>query len=139
MEPKVFRTGEPVTAEFMTEVAQAVSNAEKKSDKAVNDSQAAKSDAADALTKSTLAESTANSANTMSNTAQNAAQLALEKAQEVERRANNHEFDGRDGTVVQEKGLFAFMIENGELCVYFSGDEVPNLSIDANGELIYNY
>ncbi len=139
MKPKVFRAGEPVTAEFMTEVAQAVSNAEKKSDKAVNDSEQAKTKSEEALRKSEDAKVESNVANSVSAEAQYAAQLALEKAQEVERRANNHEFDGRDGTVVQEKGLFAFTIENGELCVYFSGDEAPSLSIDANGELIYNY
>lgn len=139
MEPKVFRTGEPVTAEFMTEVAQSVSNAEKKSDKAVNDSEQAKTKSEEAFRKSEDAKAESNVANSVSAEAQYAAQLALEKAQEVERKANNHEFDGRDGTVIQEKGLFAFTVENGELVVHFSGEEKPNLEIDTNGELIYNY
>lgn len=140
MEPKEFRTGEPVTAELMTRVVQSVITAEQKASMAIVDSEEARlqAEAANNISDYVLQETIA--LNEKSLELQNAAQKALSDVSNLVERANNHEFDGRDAVVTQGNGMFAFSIENGELYVYFSGEEQPNISIDeTTGELIYNY
>ena len=140
MEAKVFKTGEPVTAEFMTEVSQTVALAERKSKLAADESQLAVNTSQQASTKADEAADKSDSALKASGNAESNAALALEKASAVEQMAVNHRFDGAPGVITEAKGLFAFQIENGELCVYYEGEEKPNLSIDpATGELIYNF
>ena len=49
----------------------------------------------------------------LSTNAKSESQSALAKVIDLETRANNHEFDGKDGAIVEQSGLLAFAIENG--------------------------
>ena len=140
MEARVYKTGEPITAEFMTDVALSVDRAVEVSTKAGNDAAIAIEESAHALSVAENAAAESNNAKILSYDAKYESQTALEKVRALETRANNHEFDGKDGVIVEQSGLLAFAIENGELVVYCAGNEAPNLTIDATtGELIYNF
>lgn len=62
--------------------------------------------------------------------------IALEKATEVEERANSGEFNA---ALVEADGMFGFQVVNGELIMSYSGSEAPNISLNENGELVYNF
>lgn len=81
MEYKVFRTGEPVTAQTMTDIVTAVVNAE--------------NNAAEAKTKSEQAEANAQTARANSEQVLAKVDGAYDKAVEVERKAANGEFNGK--------------------------------------------
>ena len=140
MEARVYKTGEPITAEFMTDVAHSVAGAVDVSTKAGDAAATAREKSAQALSVAENAAAKSNNAWELSTNAKSESQSALAKVIDLETRANNHEFDGKDGTIVEQSGLLAFAIENGELVVYCAGNEAPNLTIDATtGELIYNF
>lgn len=140
MEARVYKTGEPITAEFMTDVARSVAKAVEVSTKAGDDAAIAREESAQALSAAGNAAVESSDALRLSTNAKSESQSALAKVIDLETRANNHEFDGKDGTIVEQSGLLAFAIENGELVVYCAGNEAPNLTIDATtGELIYNF
>lgn len=46
---------------------------------------------------------------------------------------------GRDAVVVPTQGLFGFQVQDGNLVLSYSDPTAPNLSIDGNGNLIFNY
>ncbi|MCM1289487.1 MAG: hypothetical protein NC132_02405 [Corallococcus sp.] len=139
MQARVFKTGEQVTAEIMTEVVESVVSAEQNAAEAKSDSQKAAFDAAEARMQSDTALTDSQTASALSVSANSAAQIALEKATAVEQKAANGGFDGRNGIIAAQTGFVGFAIENGDLCVYCDGDQTPNFSLSEDGELIYNY
>lgn len=58
---------------------------------------------------------------------------------EVERKLASGELNGANGVTAETKGMFGFQIEDGNLYVVYSGDTAPDLQIDGNGNLIYNF
>ena len=126
MEARVYKTGEPITAEFMTDVARSVAGAVEVSTKAGDDAAIAREESAQALSVAGNAAVESSDALRLSTNAKSESQSALAKV--------------KDGAIVEQSGLLAFAIENGELVVYCAGNEAPNLTIDATtGELIYNF
>lgn len=81
MEYKIFKSGEPVTAEFMTDLVKEVVDAE--------------NNAAEAKTKSEQADENAQAAKTNSEQVLAKVDGAYDKAVEVERKAINGEFNGK--------------------------------------------
>jgi len=152
MEPKVFRSGEPVTAEFMTELTHSVAEAETKSLAAKSAAESAKTvsnaaqSTADAASERALsafneanrAQSIADAANTASAEAVSVAIEALNKAADLTERANSGEFNGTNGIAVEKDGYFAFDIQDGNLYLHYTGDTVPEAEVNENGELILN-
>lgn len=47
--------------------------------------------------------------------------------------------DGANAIVTESEGIMAFQIVNGDLNVYYYGDEQPPLSIDNDGNLVFTY
>lgn len=66
---------------------------------------------------------------------QTAKQKALEAVSIAQSALDN---SGRDAVLVQAQGLFGFQVQDGNLVLSYSGDSAPNLSIDGNGDLIFN-
>ena len=128
-----FKSGDTVTAEIIndtvetavvahqaaTEAQKLSSNADKNSSQAAVDSSAAKTNAEQAKLE---------------------AREALEKANDVATKAQRGEFNGSDGVIVPTNGLFGLQIVDGNLFVYYEdGASAPNLHIDEDGNLIYEY
>lgn len=152
MEQKVFRIGEPVTAEFMTELVNCVAGSETKSmaAKTAAESAAAVSNAAQitadaasdkadaAFNEANQARITADAANIASAEIASVAQNALSKATELTERANSGEFNGANGVVVEKDGCFVFDIQDGELYLHYTGDTAPEAEVNENGDLLIN-
>lgn len=152
MEHKVFRIGEPVTAEFMTELVNSVAESETKSmtaktaaESAATVSNAAQatadaaSDRADAaFNEANQARITADAANIASAEIVSVAQDAFSKATELTERANSGEFNGANGVVVEKDGYFGFDIQDGDLYLHYTGDAAPEAEVNENGELLLN-
>lgn len=146
MVAKVFKSGESVTAEFMTELSQSVSNAELNSVNAKDvsntaqvASRSAKNNSEQALTKADEALTDSDFAKQTSLNANAAAQAALSEVGQLKEKIESGELNGKDGVLVKESGFFTFAVEDGQLCVYYAG-EVPDMQLDEEtGELIYNY
>lgn len=71
-----------------------------------------------------------------------------EKVTELEERIQNGEFtgargpqgnDGSNAVIAESDGFIAFDIEDGDLIMYYTGDNAPDCYIDENGCLVYNY
>lgn len=128
-----YKSGDTVTAEIIndavetalvaheaaTEAQKLSSNADKKSTQATVDSSAAKANAEQAKSE---------------------AREALEKANDVSAKAERGDFNGANGVVIPTNGIFGLQIVDGNLIVYYEdGAAAPNLHIEANGNLIFEY
>ena len=128
-----YKSGDTVTAETINDTIETAivahqdatyakevsTNADKKSSQAVTDSSTAKTNAEQAKSE---------------------AREALEKANDVITKAQRGDFNGANGVVVPSNGLFGLQIVDGNLIVYYEdGSTAPNLHIDADGNLIYEY
>ena len=57
----------------------------------------------------------------------------------VQMKLGNGDFKGDPGVITTIDGQVAFQIENGDLILYYTGNEAPNYSIDENGCLIFTF
>ena len=72
----------------------------------------------------------------------------VEYINELQERVTRGDFNGARGSqgepganaiVTESEGIMAFQILDGDLNVYYYGEEAPPLSINDDGELVYNY
>lgn len=89
MELRIFNTGDPVTAEFMTKITKAVVEAEKNSEEA-------QSKSAQSIQSANTAIATADSAKKTAEGLTGLATSAYSTAKAIETRANNGEFNGKN-------------------------------------------
>jgi hypothetical protein len=106
---KDYKTGDAVTAAVINDTIDTAIEAHGK--------------AVTALTEAVLAESNA--------------QAAFAKAVAVEARADGGEFGA--AATVEADGLYGFQIINGDLILHYSGSSAPDLSINGDGDLVYNF
>ncbi len=106
---------------------------------AVTDSSAAKAQSEHAVTEASTAVQRSERAYLDMTAVSTCAVSALNKAESILLRASNGEFNGRDAVLTETAGMYGFQIINGDLILTYSGNTAPDLSIDAAGNLIYNY
>jgi hypothetical protein len=151
---KVYRPGDAVTATVVNDTIDTAINARDRAEEAVTRSDKAEIRSLEAMEKATSADtkasdaiSVSNEALTNSNTAKelsvsadSKSTTAIATVRSLEERANNGEFngrDGRDGSVASAEGMFGFEILDGHLILSYYGDTEPDISI-VDGYLILN-
>lgn len=58
---------------------------------------------------------------------------------DVQRKAELGEFNGKDAVLVPADGMFGFKIVDGELILAYTGEQKPDVSINKKGELVFRY
>lgn len=58
---------------------------------------------------------------------------------DVQRKAELGEFNGKDAVLVPADGMFGFKIVDGELILAYTGEQKPDVSINEKGELVFRY
>lgn len=151
---KVYRPGDAVTATVINDTIDTAIDARERAEDAVTKSDKAEIRSLEAMDKATSADTKANNALSVSNealtnsntakelsvSADSKSATAIATVRSLEERANNGEFngkDGRDGSIASAEGMFGFEILDGHLILSYYGDVEPDISI-VNGDLILN-
>ena len=135
-----YKAGDTVTAEIVNDTIETAIAANATANEASQFAESAKIAAQKAQVDSQQAKQDSTAAKNNAEQAKADAQEALEKANDVAAQAQRGDFNGTDGVVVPTNGIFGLQIVDGNLILsYEDGTTPPNLRIDAEGNLIYEY
>ena len=138
-EKLVYYDGQSVSAKIINDTIETAVYANDKAAKAEKTSVEATNNSQLALENSQTAKSLSEQASEVSNTARLSAENATSRVSSLEQRANNGEFNGRDAVLTMADGMYGFELKDGDLYLYYTGQEIPPLSINDNGELIISF
>lgn len=128
-----YKSGDTVTAEIVNDTIETAIVANQSATQAKELSASADKNASQAVADSSAAKTNAEQAKLE-------AREALEKANDVATKAQRGDFNGANGVVVPTNGMFGMQIVDDNLVVFYEdGAAAPNLHIDDDGNLIYEY
>lgn len=138
-EKVVYYDGQSVSAKIINDTIETAVYANEKASDAEKKSSEAKNFSQQAFENAQTAKSVSEQASARSISAQISAENATSRVTSLEQRANSGEFNGRDGVLTMADGMYGFEVRDGDLYLYYTGQETPPLSINDNGELIINF